>query len=185
MLPDINFFMITRATSQPHTPTDTDWYLLQSKPKQEQVAALNLENQGYKCYLPMMQTERIRRGKEFAISLPMFSRYLFIALQIGDQAKSWFPIRSTLGVTGLVYFGDQPAKVEKELIEQMRQHADTKPPEPLFNEGERVVVSDGPYQGIKAVFQAADGNQRAIILLELLSKQVTMKIDLSRIKKDR
>ena len=161
----------------------TDWYLLQTKPKQEQVAASSLKNQGYECYLPMMEVEQIRRGKKNVHSLPMFSRYLFINLQEGYEAKSWAPIRSSLGVTGLVYFGNQLAKLSKELIHQIRQSEETAVPECLFSEGEHVIISEGPYQGIRAIFNATDSHQRAIILLDLLSKQVTMKVDISNLKK--
>jgi transcriptional antiterminator RfaH len=43
------------------------------------------------------------------VTEPMFSCYLFI--QLDDQSQNWDTIRSTLGVSKLVSFGPQPAKV--------------------------------------------------------------------------
>lgn len=34
------------------------WYLIQTKPKLEMLALENLANQGYECYLPMMNVEK-------------------------------------------------------------------------------------------------------------------------------
>ena len=39
------------------------WYVVHTKPRQEDKALLNLERQGYRCYLPRLTVEKIRRGK--------------------------------------------------------------------------------------------------------------------------
>ena len=85
------------------------WYLLYSKPRQEGVAVENLKRQGYETYLPLIRTRRRRQGQYVSLVEPMFPRYLFIHLS--DQTDNWGPIRSTLGVSGLVRFGDLPAQV--------------------------------------------------------------------------
>jgi hypothetical protein len=82
-----------------------NWYLVHTKPRQEEIALANLERQGYECYLPQMRIERVRRRKAEVTTEPMFPRYLFIRLDSSDQGKSWSPIRSTLGVSQLVHFG--------------------------------------------------------------------------------
>ena len=39
------------------------WYAIHTKPRQEQRALLNLTQQGYGCYLPLLATERLRLGR--------------------------------------------------------------------------------------------------------------------------
>ena len=86
------------------------WYLVQTKPRQEQCALDNLQRQGYECYLPTLRAEKIRQGAVAVVAEPLFPRYLFIRLSQENSAPSWAPIRSTKGVTRLVSFGVEPAK---------------------------------------------------------------------------
>ncbi len=165
------------------TSTTTAWYLVHTKPRQEDVALANLQRQGYECYLPQMRIERIRRRKAEVATEPMFPRYLFIRLDSSDQGKSWSPIRSTLGVSQLVHFGARAAKGDDALIELLYRREQATPLDAMFQSGDSVVVADGPFAGIEAIYQTADADRRAFILLEILSKPVSMQIDTGRLRK--
>jgi transcriptional antiterminator RfaH len=165
------------------TSPTTAWYLVHTKPRQEEVALANLERQGYECYLPQVRIERIRRRKAEVATEPMFPRYLFIRLDSSDQGKSRSPIRSTLGVSQLVHFGARAAKVDDALVDLLRQREQATPAEAMFASGDSVVISDGPFAGIEAIYQTADAERRAFILLEILSKPVPMQIDTGRMRK--
>ena len=159
------------------------WYLVHTKPRQEKCALENLERQGYECYLPQMRIERIRRRKAEVTTEPMFPRYLFIRLDSSDQGKSWSPIRSTLGVSQLVHFGAKAAKVDDTLVDLLRQGERALPTEAMFHSGDSVVITDGPFAGIEAIYQTADAERRAFILLEILAKPVSMHIDAGRLRR--
>ena len=81
-----------------------DWYLIHTKPRQESRAALNLAQQGYQCYLPLMAVERLRQRALTLVLEPLFSRYLFIQLDTSHSGQNWGPIRSTKGVARIVTF---------------------------------------------------------------------------------
>lgn len=53
----------------------------------------------------------------------------------------------------------------------------------MFNPGDSVVIADCPFAGIEAIYQTADADRRAFILLEILSKPVSIHIDGSRLRK--
>jgi transcription elongation factor/antiterminator RfaH len=165
------------------TSATTAWYLVHTKPRQEDVALANLQRQGYACYLPQMRIERIRRRKAEVTTEPMFPRYLFIRLDSSDQGKSWSPIRSTLGVSQLVHFGARAAKVDDALVDLLRQREQALPLDAMFHSGDSVVITDGPFVGIEAIYQTADADRRAFILLEILSKPVSMQIDSGHLRK--
>jgi transcriptional antiterminator RfaH len=152
------------------------WYLVHLKPHQENVALANLERQGYECYLPQMRIERIRRSKVEVVIEPMFLRYLFIQLDSSDQGKSWSPIRSTLGVSELVTFGGRAAKVDDTLIDMLRQRERILPKQNMFTSGDSVLITDGPFAGLEAIYQTMDSKQRAFILIEILARPVPMEI---------
>ncbi len=154
------------------------WYLVHTKPRQEKCALQCLEQQGYQCYLPTLISERLRQGSLTVRGEPLFPRYLFIRLGQGQTAQSWVPIRSTRGVSRLVSFGVEPAKVDDRLIEILRNQevAAQAEPERLFKSGERVMLTDGAFVGLEAVYQMADGDQRVIVLIELMNQSVAMRV---------
>ncbi len=173
----------TPLSTESSAPSTLSWYLVHTKPRQEVIALANLERQGYECYLPQMRIERIRRRKAEVTTEPMFPRYLFIRLDSSDQGKSWSPIRSTLGVSQLVHFGARAAKVDDNLVDLLRQRERALPTEAMFHSGDSVVIADGPFAGIEAIYQTSDAERRAFILLEILSKPVSMQIDAGRLRK--
>ena len=161
------------------------WYLVHTKPRQEACALQNLEQQGYDCYLPLLASEKLIKGAVTKLAEPLFPRYLFIRLDTHDSAKSWSPIRSTRGVSKLVTFGNQPAKVSDTLVDliRARETSGEIAEKRLFNPGESIRVVDGPFAGIEGIFQSIDGTQRVMILIELMSKPVRMAVSPNSIRK--
>jgi transcriptional antiterminator RfaH len=160
-----------------------DWYLVHTKPRQELLALENLHRQGYECYLPRMRVEKIRGRKASTANEPMFPRYLFIRLDSGEQGKSWSPIRSTLGVSQLVQFGGRPARVDDALVAHLIERERALPEQVLFSAGDSVVITQGPFAGLEAVYQTRDAEKRSLILLEILTKTVKMQIETAALRK--
>ncbi len=162
-----------------------DWYLIHSKPRQEQRALKNLELQGYDCYLPLLAIEKLRQGALRVVQEPLFARYLFIRLDSSHAGQSWAPIRSTLGVSCLVSFGTEPAKVGHGLIEALRTSCAplSESPQRLFKRGDRVQIKDGSFAGLDAIYQMSDGESRAMVLIEILSKPVRLGLSPASLRK--
>lgn len=161
------------------------WYLVHTKPRQERCALENLYRQGYECYLPTFPSEKLRQGLLTVSNEPLFPRYLFIRLGQGVSAKSWAPIRSTKGVSRLVSFGVEPARVDDSLIEllRMQEASAHKEPERLFKQGERVHLTEAPFSGLEGIYQLAEGERRVIVLIEMLSKQVRVQLSPASLRK--
>lgn len=156
------------------------WYLVMSKPRQEERAFDNLSRQGYPCYLPKVNVEKIRDGKVQLKQEPLFPRYVFI--QLSSTEHNWGPIRSTLGVSTLVRFGIDFAKVPTSVIDGIQSFAEAHQ-EDAFEEGERILIKSGPLKGMEAEFQNIDGDSRAIVLIELLHKIQKLKVPLGDLTK--
>jgi len=161
------------------------WYLIHTKPRQEKIALENLERQGYRCYLPLYRKEKLRQRVLTVSNEPLFPRYLFINLGDSETDQSWRPIRSTKGVSRMVAFGNEPAKVDDALIDLLKQQEESLQGqlEPLFKPGELVKITEGPFAGIEGIYQMSDGEQRVMVLIEMLSKQVAMRVDPASLRK--
>jgi len=161
------------------------WFLIHTKPRQEVIALENLERQGYACYLPMLPTEKLRQGKLVTLQEPLFPRYLFIQLGQGATAQSWSPIRSTRGVSRLVSFGNEPARVPVDLVHRLQSHDAERcqDVQTLFKSGDRVLIQEGPFAGLEAIYQMKDGEGRVMLLIDLMSKATQLKLHPGQIRR--
>lgn len=144
----------------------TFWHLVHTKPRGEARAQENLERQGFEVFLPIITLQKVRRGKLTSVTEPMFSRYLFIRTTAIMQDLSL--VRSTLGVIQLVRFGTVPAKVPNDWVEAMRLKPTVH--EKLFNAGDKLLIGNGMLKGLGAIYVQPDGETRAMVLINLLSK---------------
>ncbi|NDE05538.1 MAG: transcription/translation regulatory transformer protein RfaH [Flavobacteriia bacterium] len=162
-----------------------NWYLVFTKPRQECRAFENLQFQGFECYLPLLLLESTAAGAFTIQSKPLFPRYLFIRLGHELNSKSWAPIRSTKGVSNLVSFGGQPAKVDDELVIMLKEYEANlqNTPQKLFVRGERVRLVEGPFTGLEAIYQISDGERRVMVLIEMLSKPVKVYVAPTSLRK--
>lgn len=159
---------------------EPNWYVVQTKPKQEFRALEQLDNQGYDCFLPTLGAEKLRRGKPQIVIEPLFTRYLFIRLD--TVTSNWSPLRSTRGVSNLLAFGGRFATMSDVVVDALRSEAEHRKHAPLFEVGEKVVVESGPFAGFEGVFQMTDGEARALVLIELIHRpqQVMFGLDVLR-----
>lgn len=141
----------------------------------------NLRNQSYTCYAPTHPVEKIRHGKRVCLDEPLFPGYLFINLC--EYTESWHPIRSTRGVLRLVTFANQAVPVADTIIDgiqsRLNSEADGKP---VFATGDPVTVIEGPFRDLEAIFRTIDGEERAIILLNLMQRQQQIKVPLRALR---
>lgn len=139
-----------------------NWYLCQTKSRDEHTAKVNLERQGYETYLPVMDGE------------VLFSGYIFVSVD-GNFA----PIKSTRGVIKLVQFGEQLATIPQRLIDTFRetqwQRSDDCIP------GAKVRITSGPFNYREAIVKAKKAD-RIIVLLNLLNSEQEITLKLSEIE---
>ncbi|WP_110649770.1 transcription/translation regulatory transformer protein RfaH [Salinicola peritrichatus] len=161
------------------------WYVIQCKGGESFRASEHLDNQGYQVFHPVLEVQKRRRGKLTWVAEPLFPHYLFIRLD--RMASNWRPIRSTRGVLRLVSFGQEPVAVQDELIETLRDRmaADTRRERAnvYYRQGDIVEITDGPFRALQAVFDAQKGEERAIVLLNLLQQTQRIEVPVASLRK--
>jgi transcriptional antiterminator RfaH len=158
------------------------WYLVQCRARQTERALEHLQRQGFDCYQPRYERERIRGGRKELASASLFPGYLFIRLdRIHDN---WLPICSTRGVVQIVRFNEYPLPVADEIIEQIHMRiAAGRPREPYLQSGDRVVVTEGSFAGIEAIFMAGAGDERVVLLLNILHSEQRLSFPIGSVRK--
>ena len=174
---------LDNAGLEPAFKSHPRWYLIQCKARQDERALHNLQRQGFECYRPVYESERIRRGRKHLTSAALFPGYLFIRLdRVNDN---WLPIRSTRGVIQVVRFNEFPLPVADGIVEQIRRRIeDKRPREPYLQSGERVVLTfDGSFSGIEAIFVSSIGEQRVMLLLTILQSAQALIVPLKSVRR--
>lgn len=155
-----------------------EWFLIYCKPRQEALAAKNLERQGYEVYLPLLRQRRRGQANAGWCVAPMFPRYLFIHLD--QESDNWKPIRSTIGVSRMVVFGDVPARVPDTFVDALRAQAGEngihESGQGRFVAGETVMIVGGPMAGYEAVFKARTAKERVVLLLTIAGRMVAVNV---------
>lgn len=148
------------------------WYLVTTKPKQDDTAEQNLTAQGYEVYRPLCRVVKKSRGKPVERTESLFPRYLFV--QLDDIAQDWSSIRSTKGVMQMVRFGAYPAKVSDDLIDAIKQQEQSAlnnvAPE-QYKKGDKLRVESGAFYGLSVIFENYDAEQRIVVLMNILGQQ--------------
>ena len=158
-----------------------NWFAVYTKPRQEQIALLNLERQAFECYLPMA-ADSYKRGsaRNKTRHEPLFPRYLFMKADTERQSLS--AVRSTRGVVGLVRAGFELIKIPASIIAALKTRMDSEtgliPLDSIgLNNGDKVRVFDGPFAALEGVFKEHRGQTRSLLLLEILGRETAVEID--------
>lgn len=141
----------------------SDWYLCQTKVRDEYRAKINLERQGYFTNLPLLDNQ------------PLFPGYIFV--RVDD--KPFAPINNTRGVLHLVKFGENLAIVPDSLIGSLQETEWARSDE--CAPGTEVVVNSGPFNHIRAIVKAKK-HDRIIVLMTILNSEQELSFPLKDVQ---
>ncbi len=145
------------------------WFVAQVKPRQEKLAICHLERQGFLTHCPLVVRSRIVLKKPAMVRELLFPGYVFVAL--GDKDR-WRSINGTIGVSRLVTFGNEPARVPRGFVERLLCMAE-EDGHPMFEKdlqpGDDVRVVGGPFDDLCGSLASIAGSERVVVLLKMLS----------------
>lgn len=150
------------------------WFAIRTQPRKEELAQTHYGRQGFVTYLPLILSVRRHARRIDQVQRPLFPGYIFLHLSM--EERNWTTIGSTIGAIGPVRFGEYYPQVPDWVIEGMRAHEDEKGlirrRNAQFKPGDRVTVIWNYVEELEGIFQATRGEERALILLEILRRQV-------------
>ena len=162
------------------------WHAVLCRARQERKAEAHLENQDFDVFLPRLRARRRYRGQWISRIEPLFPRYLFVRLEA--FADDWSSIRSTRGVIGLVRFGDEFPSLDNAIIRELQARHDITGAIDLSRAMELqpedpIEITNGAMAGLRAVFQARNGEERVIVLLKLLNNEREIELPSNFVRK--
>jgi len=156
------------------------WYALRSKPRKEDIVWRQVRTQGFEVFYPRLKVQPVNpRSRKVR---PYFPGYMFVQAdveQVGLSTFRWMP-----HAIGLVCFGEEPAIVPENLVYAIQKRVEeiAAAGGELFDglsRGDPVLISDGPFAGYEAIFDARiPGSERVRVLLQLLSSKRQVPVEL-------
>lgn len=162
------------------------WYVVYTKAGQERLAEGNLRAQGFETYLPRLASRRKGAPRGAEVTVPMFSRYIFVRIDV--DAAPWRSINGTFGVSNIVSFGERPARLPDAVIAELRNREDDDgivrlPTVAPFRPGESLEISEGPLSEVRCLYQARTSQERGIVLMSLLGRQVPVRVRQEKLRR--
>ncbi len=133
------------------------WYVVHTQTGLEDKVKTSLENKisasGMQDFIssvviPTEQISEIRSGKKKISQRKFFPGYLLVEMELNEQ--TYLFVKTAPGVTGFIGLGKKPMPLPQSEVDNiLRKTKDTqaKPsPKVVFEKGEQVRVTDGPFQ---------------------------------------
>ena len=151
---------------------ETNWFAIQSKPNQENLAAAHVAKVDAVVFLPRVKQEQMICGFARLVTKPLFPGYFFARFR---PILSYEVVRYAYGVLRVVGTRHFPIPLDAEVFSaiQDRVRADgfVRLEAKRLSPGEAVTIEQGPFAGwMGKIEREWDDGKRVTILLEAISK---------------
>lgn len=154
------------------------WYVVATKPRNEERAANNLQQGRIEVLAPRLKLRKFKEGQFVYTVEPMFPGYIFVKFH---PVEDFHNVKYTRGIKTIVNFGGRIVPVSADLIDFIRSRLEdgvATVQQKRFQEGERIFIKEGPFKNLSGVFEKElDGRERVAILLDGINYCARMEID--------
>ncbi len=165
----------------PHHLYDAShWYACRTRARAEKKVASLFEGREIECFLPLVERERQWADRTKIVSFPLFPGYVFARFKL----TRLHPVLTTPGVSTVLRPSGYPTPIRDEVIASLRTLVEGSnragvPPEPAdyLEPGEEVVVTGGPFEGMRGVLVERRGGARVAVRIEALRQATSVEID--------
>jgi transcriptional antiterminator RfaH len=158
-------------------PRSRDWYAFRVRPRHEKAVATQLRAKCFNEFLPLLKTRTRWADRVTTVERPLFPGYIFCEVERHHVSA----VRSTPGVFDVVRAGSSPLPARRDEVESLLNAVRHQlPMEPCnfdgFAGGEWLRILSGPLTGLCGTLIKVRGEQRLLISIELLHRQVLVEL---------
>ena len=114
--------------------------------------------------IPTEKVSEVKQGKKSTVNRKFFPGYVLIHICLYNEdgsfnERAWYFIQNTPGVIGFLG-GDRPAPMSEaevnSIVHQIEEKKETVAPKVMFEPGEMVKVTDGPFLNFNGAIEEVD-----------------------------
>lgn len=153
----------------------------------ERVALYGMEDRFGEILVPTEEVVEIRGGQKRKSERKFFPGYVLVQMELGDD--TWHLVKETPRVMGFIGGkADKPAPItdkEAEMILQRVQDSEDKPrPKTLFEAGEVVRVTDGPFNDFNGVVEQVNYDKsRLRVSVSIFGRSTPVELEFTQVEK--
>ncbi len=160
------------------------WFVVHTQPNAEAKAKRHLEHQDFAVYLPRYLKLRRHARRIDRVPAPLFPRYLFVGFD--PLSARWRAVQSTVGVSHLIQHGDRPTPIPIAVLQSLRACEDASgffavDQQPRFAVGDPVRIVAGAFVDAIGHFHSMTDDERVVVLLDLLGRQVKARVPMEAV----
>jgi transcription antitermination factor NusG len=159
---------------------DARWYACRTRSRAEKRVERRLAGAGFEVFLPLVERERQWADRKKRVEFPLFPGYVFSRFTLAQLHE----VLATPGLVTVVRLNGYPTPIREEELESVRilvegaRRAGLEPaPAERFEPGQAVLVTRGPFQGMRGVLLQVRGRTRVAVRLSAIRQAVTVEID--------
>ena len=152
------------------------WYLLYCKSDQSSRAQAHLTNQSVHCFNPVIEGQLLVKGKIKHGVEQLFPNYMFV--KFDPEIIHTTTLAATRGVSHFVRFGNKLANLTDSFMAELMERIPGHQSSEGFGiqNGDKVLLTEGNFEGLEAIFQEVDGESRSMLLLKLVNQSVLQSV---------
>jgi len=154
---------------------------------EERIVRSNLEDKFGDILVPTEEVVEIRNGQKRRSERKFFPGYVLVRMEMEDE--TWHLVKDVPKVLGFIGgTADRPAPIsdkEADAILQRVQDGVEKPrPKVLFDVGEVVRVTDGPFNDFNGVVEEVNFEKnRLLVAVQIFVRSTPVELDFSQVEK--
>jgi transcriptional antiterminator NusG len=157
---------------------DGAWFAVQTKPRHEKRAAMELREKGVEVFLPLLLAIHQWSDRRRQVELPLFSSYLFVRLH--DERQQRITVLRTQGALrfiGMRGLGVTVPEAEIEAIQVLLRERVAFTACPFVNIGQRVRIRGGSLDGVRGILVAVNDDRSLVVSVESIQRSLRIRID--------
>ena len=153
---------------------------------EEQVVSKKLENLIEEVLVPTEEVVEIRRGSKVQTEKKFFPGYILIKMEMTDE--SWHLIKAQPKVTGFLGGKGRPSAISeveaKRLINQISEGVERPRSSVIYEIGEEVRVSEGPFQSFNGLVEEVDEDKsRLKVAVSIFGRSTPVDLEYTQVEK--
>ncbi len=153
---------------------------------EEQAKQAGMDDKILQVLVPSEEVIEIRRGSKVSSDRKFFPGYVLAEMDMTDAA--WHLIKNTPKVSGFLGTRDKPTPISedeaKRILNQVQEGVDRPMPSIVYEIGEQVRVTDGPFTSFNGLVEDVDEERsRLKVAVSIFGRATPVELEYSQVEK--